>query len=1196
MSGVTDIRAYTELGTDFSPRFLARLSDNTIVLDNGSGVATLSGSSQGACLIPFRPSQSPQSWMYIAVAEDYQKLSAPDTSDVVLTALVGIQEPQQPPEAAPSHIAFDGPTEVSSFWTNAGVAGSPSNSDRTNDTAGKCIQDPVDPTNESRWSIQVSDDQYYQVATQLYIGAYFDTSTIIQDVLPPINQGAELEVDSIYYLSGSSGHCIVTPRQSPVSPTVPASVGNTPVASSLYSDPAMASLRRGALIKFISATDYHSEICLVLSVTRGPTGILSFETVTTQTYTSLDTIMGIPTIVVDHFNITTATEGEELISRVLDSTLSGVGTGQLSQTLASSPFTQIIDIDRGITPQSDDYITFAVKISDLTKFTSGRLIWNVGDTVDYTTDIFYADFTQEDILRLNPGLNRAFTPTLNDYLSTQGLSQEIFNSFSLERQTEIQAQYNYLYGNQTPPTSSTQFYPSNQWTVIQFPIRSLIRAGQNQSRSLSTCNAVRMEFTVTASITVAFTQITIGGGGQPDVGRFNSPYFYIVRGRSSITGAVSNPSPVSRYGVSPRRQQVRLQFVDFVNDPQMDLWDIYRYGGTVTSWRYLATIPNTSGMSATYVYTDDQFDTSIRLNPPAEYDNFQPWPTIDLPFDLSLFGSGNVFGTAVVLTLTTVPPNILRWLPGTLMVINNIAYTLWTRPTLVSGSTYLLRTVETIGSGVITSMVIYEPIVGNQHLPYVWGPDENGTVFAAGDPLRPGFVYFSKSNNPDSAPDKFNLEITPPSEPILGGEIIDGLCMVASSHRWWALYPNFGGSPRYQKVQRAIPRGLAAPYARCSDGKNIYICATDGIWIATDQSGKSLTDDDLRDLFPHEGVDGHDIVYAGKTIYAPDYKYAANFRLSFCKGYLYFDYLDSNATQRTLVLDTTKPKTPWVVDEYADPISVHYWLEGPQDNLTTPAAFSSVLVMGDSNGFVFLQVDRENDNHVPIDGVISTFEFNGGDVRADMLWGDAFLDSIPECGITVTPISDRVASGASTSITASTSRQRSVVKASGIEKKTLGILIEWTDDFDYVTTVPTKLFAWQPLHQPIPIKIYQWKTQGTNFGLQGYMHIPWIVAAYKSTQAVSLVITVYDGTSPSTITLPSTSGAYKKIQFPLSFNKGLLYFFQATSTEPWTPYFDAWEVPVGMWGRSQPYLLFTDIEHPRGIANSIAGPQPHTLG
>src|SRR5438552_5917511 len=102
---ITDIRAYSALETDNLPRVLARDAADEIILDNGTVVGTLAGAgaSPGVSMIPFRPNQSPQPYMYIANGTDYRKFSAPDASNAVVNDAVGIVEPQVPPEAGVSN-------------------------------------------------------------------------------------------------------------------------------------------------------------------------------------------------------------------------------------------------------------------------------------------------------------------------------------------------------------------------------------------------------------------------------------------------------------------------------------------------------------------------------------------------------------------------------------------------------------------------------------------------------------------------------------------------------------------------------------------------------------------------------------------------------------------------------------------------------------------------------------------------------------------------------------------------------------------------------------------------------------------------------------------------------------------------------------------------------------------------------------
>jgi hypothetical protein len=1208
---ITDVRAYAALETAFEPRYVIRTQANEIFVSMADfstpiNATTLAGSSDGVFFIPFRPAQSPDPWMYIAAREDYQKISTPDASDNVVARNVGLQEPQRPPEAAPTELGFVEFSGEATDWTNSGTAGAITDGTRTTDTIQALEADPVFA---SRWSIEVSDDQFYQVGQSLYFDVYYNVLNIVQDVIPPINSGAGIAIEAIFYRTGSTGACVIVPNQNAISSLIPGS-STTPVSGSILTDPVLAGLRRGALIELQGDT---TETVLVLSVTKGPTGQMCFECETTGTFVATDVIIGVPTIVVESSSLSPASVNDPIRSKSMLFAVSGSGIANVQQSLSTNPFTTDLETGSGLvqTVQLDDYLNFAVNISDPSKLTVGRLIFNVGDTVDYTTEFYYLEFTASDLLRNIPPVptvtpTGSTIPTFEEFVRQQlagsgggeaYIQNVIAGGFFVNAlRLQLLDQYNSLYGNVSTPSfnSDTTIYPSSSWVVIQVPIRSLTHGGTNQIRSLADCNGVRLQLQVTDAINVQMSCFWIGGGGQPDVGRVGSTYYYIARGRDSRTGVKGNPSPATRYGVSPRRQQVLVQLVDSVLDPQMDTWDIYRYGGVLTSWRYLGSMPNTGG--GTDEFMDNLFDTSIATTFTLERDNFEPWPSIDLPFEMT--GTATVVGTILQIAFTSVgdvPPNILRWLPGTLLLIDNVAYTLWTRPVVVTGNTYRLELAECIGASTPTTVKSNEPILARQRLVSVFGPDAAGTVFGCGDPLRPGTLSYAKSYDPDSVPDAYNREIVQPSEPLIGGVIIDGLASVASSARWWDLYPQFGasvGAERYQPVERGVGRGLAAQYAFCSDGKNIFFVAKDGIWVKEGAGGRSMTDAaGLRKLFPHEGVNGRDIEYAGLTVYAPDYRRSQSFRLSYAKSYLYFDYEDTTGDRRTLVCDITKgiEKPCWSVDDYADPITVHYWLEGPENNSETVTDLYPILVMGDANDRFYKQKDLTNDNGVPIDGAIATFEYNGGDVRADQFWGDGMVDALPLSGLTVTPISDKIASGAATTVPASSVRERSVIHSAGIEAKTLGYLTQWTDDFDYLYAegFPTTLYAWQPLYQAVPLKVFTWKTQGTSFGLQGYFHIRETLAAYRSTATVILTITTYDGQDPTTIILPSTNDEERKILFPFSANKGLLYFFQGESEEPWYPYFDAWEFHVGQWGRTDPYKITTDVEGPKGIGRSI---------
>src|ERR1019366_5278552 len=107
-----------------------------------------------------------------------------------------------------------------------------------------------------------------------------------------------------------------------------------------------------------------------------------------------------------------------------------------------------------------------------------------------------------------------------------------------------------------------------------------------------------------------------------------------------------------------------------------------------------------------------------------------------------------------------------------------------------------------------------------------------------------------------------------------------------------ALYPQPQNSAqRYSVVQQPIPRGIAAPLGHCTDGVSLFWWAKDGIYSS---SKGSLTDADLYNLFPHDGVLGMAYTYMGKTIQPPDYSRTGTFRLTYSNSYLYAPYQDSS--------------------------------------------------------------------------------------------------------------------------------------------------------------------------------------------------------------------------------------------------------------------------------------------------------------
>lgn len=738
----------------------------------------------------------------------------------------------------------------------------------------------------------------------------------------------------------------------------------------------------------------------------------------------------------------------------------------------------------------DDYIHFSVKIDNPQNINEIRVQLDVSDGT-FQSNYFYASVDQSSFVPATVA-----TPSLTSQAAVQvALQTEQINEQS--KGTGLTAPQQSVAG-------------ANQWTEIWMPISQLTRVGGDQTKTLASIVAIQFYVNCSAAVNVIFSSLAFVGGFAPDVGDAGAAYQYRVIGRSSVTGAKSNPSPAMRYGVNPRRASVGV-LMPPVTDPQVDTWDVFRFGGTVNSYRYVGSVPSTSPF-----FTDNYGDAAVGAGSPIEFDNFEPWPSVDLPTN----ATANVTGT--ILTVTGPPngaqnSNWARFLPGNVIRIANAnAYTLRRRPTFsgIGGNTWTFEIVENAGVLTNVAIQILEPSIANQPNPYLFGTDDNGVTFACGDPLRPGTLSFSKPNNLDSAPDSYNIEVVQPTEPLMGGQVLDGTPYVASTKRWWRLYPQLTNPlQRYRPVQEPLPRGLAAPWGCCNDGQAIYWVADDGIYSSAQGS---LTDADLYTLFPHEGVPGQDTNYAGIIIKAPDYSRVSTFRLAFCNGFLYFDYQDSSGNWNSLSLELRTGA--WTVDKYSPAVTVHYapptvsgTTVSPQQQ--TPALYDQVL-MGTSwfqfdgstlipqqPGLVTVparisaQQDLTNDLSGPIFCQLATREFDAGDVRTTEQWGDYYVDAIaattlqvfgsPAPGISVTPMRGGVATAPVSSIPTNPTRASTPLSLGGaLFADFLGFLFQWIDDFT-TQTVPTTLFIWQPSFIDKPETIIDRFTDWDDVGLKG---------------------------------------------------------------------------------------------------------------
>jgi hypothetical protein len=421
-------------------------------------------------------------------------------------------------------------------------------------------------------------------------------------------------------------------------------------------------------------------------------------------------------------------------------------------------------------------------------------------------------------------------------------------------------------------------------------------------------------------------------------------YRYVYR--SSATGAVSNPSPESTAESIP----VTANTISSIwsPDPQVDVVDYYRIDSVTSEFTYVNTGPNDNlgGGGTNTPVTDSLLDTELGTQL-LEYDNFEPFPSIDLPQKGTCYVSGGlitwVSGGAIGGSATGFN---IRWLAGTEILIGSptsLAYTFIARPT--SGTSVTIPGVPDGGS--ILSPIAYEipePILAAQPLPYLFGPTDNvNFCFGVGDPLRPGTLYWCKGSNLDSAPDTNQQEICSPAEPLINGAIAGGLGVLFSIKRAWLIVPSSGSAVAtatgtvgsiWNLQESSITRGLYIPRCVCvSGGGLIFFRVSDGIHVSSyGSASQSISDDSLYPLFAHESSDSgtsvpQAITREGVTIYPPDDSQPEKQRFSCVNQFVYWDYIGlGDGNPHTLVYDMENHA--WIWDLYTPAATIHATNEG----------------------------------------------------------------------------------------------------------------------------------------------------------------------------------------------------------------------------------------------------------------------------
>ena len=771
-----------------------------------------------------------------------------------------------------------------------------------------------------------------------------------------------------------------------------------------------------------------TEFCLITAVINGPNGTACFRTSTTGTHAASETLVFIPTVIVSGWS--SGPPWTQAYMHALQSVVTA-GTGYIGYT-SSTPSSLVGAGGYGY--KEHDYLSISLYVD------------NPANLVQVSVAI-----------DIDPNGH-------NDF------------------------QHNAVYGILA---SNVLFDPLNQgqgqWQQYLFRFSDLLRIGTDDAASLQAVYGIRFEIDCIGSVTVqigpnetGLALSTIFGGGSVDVGTAVNDYYYRFRYRN-LDGSYSNWSPATRSGL----HMVRNTAIITVPNPPVtyptsfpnvyDKADVARFGGALTAFTYIGTTDS----SLLWQLIDNNADEAVAINPQAQLDDFQPFPDIDVPHS----GTCNVVGNQV--KWVSGPLFNGAWAAGSEIIIGDIVYNLYTSP-VAAAVLEILQNGET-QNGVPFS--ITGPTILANPLSTVWGPtDDTGVFFGVGSNYQPGVVFWTNGNSPDNASDNNQLELTSPSAPLIGGCLNSGRSIVASVKRdnapmWWALYPQLNSPTQYQPVELQIGHALWCRTGLATNGSLIWFISEDGIYVTALSQAQSITDADLRDIFPHDNQAGVVVtVGGGVTVQPPNMAFPM--QLNYIDGLLFFDYQYGtvlNTNFATLVFDTRI--NGWVSYDI-NPVGVntHYGEEGQ-------GIYSALI--GGVDGYLY-QFSGTSDaagatpgTALAIAGQINPPSFDGGDFRCDDKWGDLVLDydaTGAATGIVLKPqFNDyAVAPIAPTTLGPTVGRALSFpIDLAQSLYRNISPLITWAEK------VLIKLYGYQPSYIPQPENIALRITDWTDAGYPG---------------------------------------------------------------------------------------------------------------
>lgn len=906
--------------------------------------------------VPYNPSQSPESSLY---TYDSLKQQAYKTDGTARN--IGIASPVKEPTAVrirPLYDIVEDGTDSGSWWSGGTSSGGSTSAASvvarvpSSTTATVVLYD----TGTTGMACVLPSASDYAWMTGRSLVKIDSEEVVIEQAFQAVTATT---VAAIAYDTGSTGLCTIVP-------TIP-----------------VPGVQRNMLLQLNSAIYVR-----VLSVTSGPDGSYSFRCSTGgTTISATQAITGVPSFrcwtTVNH--TATAPLTGSSINFTFTPTVTGGAMQDIVATNNNSWPAQNLSTAGTRPIQNEDYMHLSLGFDSPQWVTEIHVLLDVDEAVnDFNHNYYYYVLRQGDFQLSQSGGVLTGSTTVQDQLTaiSNSIASQLTSSESVDTGPP-QPPYplpEVLSG--APPAPGQLSTGSLGWLEAMFKINDLTRVGSDATRTLANVQKIGIYvFTSGGIVNMYFGGWWVGGGYGPDC-NFNSygnqgpALQWRYRYRNSLTGAHSTVSPETRNGEILRRQGINLT-ATASPDPQVDYVDWERRGGTNPDWHEIGSQP----VSAGYTFLDNITEAAAQIGNPLEVTSYQPWPVTDIPHS----GTATVKGTSVV--WASGDQFNIQWLRGTEIILGGNTYALYAPP--ASATSLQLAQNVAPPSGVV-AFSIPEATLESQPLYGAWLDEANNRVCAVGDPLNPGLMYFTNSDNPDGASDSGYLVVTSPSEPLLNGFYAEGSNYVFTNSSLYRVESTPGAVNPYVAYRLSGVEGMAGPWAFDAQRRLLFYWGPDGIYAyAFGPAADNLTAADLYPLFPHAGqqtgqpsIPGIPVSVAGVIVYPPNYAIAQFLRIAYAESFVYATYLNSNGTFETLVYSLAAKG--WRKDTYNPTLSL-FWLE---KGIPNPA-----LLCGGSDGNLYaISSTATVDPGGGVAWVVLPRVMDAGDSRAVKQWGDLMLD------------------------------------------------------------------------------------------------------------------------------------------------------------------------------------------------------------